>query len=65
MAMKIVASICTSCGDCEPECPTSAIHPFKGVYAIDAGKCTECDGEHDNPRCLELCMEDGCIVAAA
>ena len=62
MAMTIVADLCTACGDCEPDCPTNAIYPHKGVYAIDAEKCTECEGEHDNPKCLELCLEDGCIV---
>ena len=64
MAMTIVADICTACGDCEPDCPTSAIFPHKGVYAIDASKCTECEGEHDAPKCVELCFEDGCIIPA-
>lgn len=62
MAMTIVRDICTACGDCEPDCPTGAIHPFKGVYAINEEKCTECEGEYDNPKCLEMCMEDGCII---
>ena len=64
MTMKIVSEICTACGDCEPECPTSAIAPKKGVYAINPDVCTECDGESDTPKCLEVCMEDGCIIAA-
>ncbi|MEO1610428.1 MAG: 4Fe-4S binding protein, partial [Pseudomonadota bacterium] len=34
MAMQIVADICTSCGDCEPVCPTAAIVPKKGVFFI-------------------------------
>jgi ferredoxin len=64
MAMMIQADVCTACGDCEPECPTNAISPKKGVYWIDAEKCTECEGDHDAPKCLEMCMEDGCIVPA-
>lgn len=64
MAMMIVADICTACGDCEPECPTNAISPKKGVYAINPDTCTECEGVHDTPKCLEVCMEDGCIVPA-
>lgn len=62
MAMTIVSMTCTACGDCEPECPTKAIYPHKGVYAIKEDLCTECEGEHDNPKCLELCMEEDCIV---
>ena len=62
MAMKIDRNVCTACGDCEPECPTKAIMPFKGVYAIDPEKCTECEGEHSAPKCLEVCMEDDCIL---
>lgn len=64
MAMMIVADLCTACGDCEPECPTNAIGPKKGVYAINPDTCTECEGEYDTPKCLEVCMEDGCIVPA-
>ncbi len=63
MALKIVKSLCTACGDCEPLCPTKSIKPFKGVYAIDAATCTECEGEHDLPKCQEVCMEEGCIIA--
>jgi len=64
MAMKIVAELCTSCGDCEPVCPTSAIIPQKGVFAIKADSCTECEPDHDMPQCLSVCMEDGCVVPA-
>ncbi len=63
MALKIMRDICTACGDCEPVCPTKSIKPFKGVYAIDAATCTECEGE-DSPMCLDKCEEDGCIVPA-
>ncbi len=62
MALKIVASICTACTDCESVCPTNSITPFKGVYKIDPETCTECEGESDMPQCLDACMEDGCIV---
>lgn len=64
MAMMINADLCTACGDCEQECPTGAISPSKGVYAIDASKCTECEGSFDAPKCLEVCFEDGCIIPA-
>jgi len=64
MAMMINSSLCTACGDCESVCPTGAIIPSKGVYMIQADKCTECEPDHDMPQCLNSCMEDGCIVPA-
>ncbi|GAA0309279.1 4Fe-4S binding protein [Rhodovulum strictum] len=64
MAMQIIADLCTSCGDCAPACPTSAIYATKGVYAVKADLCTECEPDHDMPQCLSLCMEDGCVVPA-
>lgn len=63
MAMKILADMCTACGDCEPECPTNAIGPKKGVYAINPDVCTECEGEADTPKCATVCMDD-CIILA-
>jgi Fe-S-cluster-containing hydrogenase component 2 len=29
---------------------------------VDAARCTECVGAYDNPRCIEVCPVDGCIV---
>jgi ferredoxin len=65
MAMKIDPNLCTSCGDCEPDCPTTSIKPKKGVYVINAETCTNCEGEYDSPKCVELCPIDDCIVAIA
>ena len=64
MALKIVAEVCTACGDCEPVCPTNSITPHKGVYAINADSCTECEGDFDVAQCLDACMEDDCILPA-
>ena len=61
MAMKIVDE-CISCGACEPECPNQAIAAGDPIYLIDASRCTECVGAYDNPRCIEVCPVDGCIV---
>ena len=61
MALKINRDICTSCGDCEHKCPTKSIKPFKGAYKIVEDTCTECEGTFDEPQCLKVCMEDGCI----
>ncbi len=65
MALKIVADLCTACGDCEPDCPTASIKPKKGVYVIDANSCTECEGDFDKPQCVKLCPIDNCIVPMA
>lgn len=64
MALQIVKSVCTACGDCEPVCPTKSISPWKGVYKINPETCTECEGEYDMPQCVSSCMEDGCIIPA-
>ncbi len=61
MALKINRDICTSCGDCEPKCPTKSIKPFKGAFKINEETCTECEGQFDEPQCMKACMEDGCI----
>lgn len=44
MADKIVASQCTGCSMCEPECPNEAISEKNGIFIIDPKKCTECIG---------------------
>lgn len=61
MAMKIVDE-CISCGACEPECPNQAIAAGDPIYVVEASRCTECVGAYDNPRCIEVCPVDGCIV---
>jgi ferredoxin len=64
MAYTIDASLCTACGACELECPNSAISVHDTVYAIDATKCTECQGHFDSPRCAQVCpINDTCLPA--
>jgi len=58
MALVINADECTACGACEFECPNAAISMKGDVYAINAKKCTECDG--DAPKCSAVCPSD-CI----
>ena len=62
MALQIVMDLCTACGDCEPVCPTNSIAPFKGLFKIESSTCTECEGDFDTPQCLDVCMEDDCII---
>jgi ferredoxin len=63
MAMTILDD-CISCGACEPECPNSAISAGDSIYAIDAARCTECEGAFDAPQCLTVCPVEGCVVKA-
>ncbi len=62
MAYQIIASLCTSCGACELECPNEAISMGNSVYVIDPDKCTECQGFHDEPQCASVCpVMDTCV----
>jgi ferredoxin len=66
MAYQIIASLCTSCGACELDCPNSAISMGSFVYVIDPNKCTECKGFHDQPQCASVCpVPDTCVPAVA
>ncbi|MEW5756152.1 MAG: 4Fe-4S binding protein [Pseudomonadota bacterium] len=64
MAVVINTNECTSCGDCEPVCPTTSISTKKGMYVVNQATCTECDGEADSPKCITACPVDGCISYA-
>ena len=57
MAMKINDE-CISCGACEPECPNQAISEGDTIYQIDLGKCTECEGVAESPKCVSVCPVD-------
>ncbi|MCL4845261.1 MAG: YfhL family 4Fe-4S dicluster ferredoxin [Acidobacteria bacterium] len=61
MAMIIIDE-CINCGACEPDCPNEAITQGESIFVIDPDKCTECVGAFDEPKCVELCPVDGCIV---
>jgi ferredoxin len=60
MALKITDD-CTSCDACVEPCPNTAIAAGSPVYVIDAAKCTECVGAHDEPQCISVCPAD-CII---
>jgi ferredoxin len=61
MALKITDE-CINCAACEPDCPNEAITEGDDIYVIDAAKCTECVGAHDEPQCIEVCPIDDCCV---
>lgn len=52
---------CTACDACVLECPNDAISVGDPIYVIDALRCTECVGAHDEPQCQLVCPPD-CIV---
>jgi ferredoxin len=63
MAYKIIASQCTACSACEPECPNVAIREKNGTFVIDPKKCTECLGHFDEPQCVAVCpVENTCVI---
>ncbi len=62
MANTILAG-CINCGVCLPECPNDAITKGKGIYVIDAEKCTECEETGHDPACIEVCPVDDIIVS--
>ena len=62
MSLYINANECTACGDCEPVCPTQSIYPHKGLFAIKAETCTECEDEYEMPQCQDVCDVDNCIL---
>lgn len=62
MAYKITEE-CISCGACEPECDiNSAVYEGETIYVIDPEKCTECVGNYETPRCVEVCPIDDCCI---
>ncbi len=65
MALYIVADECIACGDCEPDCPTASIKEKNGTFVINAKTCTECEGEFDEPKCVDLCPVSNCILPLA
>lgn len=58
MAMMITDE-CIDCGACVPVCPNDAVIEGEGdevpLYWIEADRCTECVGAHDEPQCREVC----------
>lgn len=58
MAMMIIREECTECGACIDECPREAISESDEGVVIDPGKCTECEGEPEGPKCVPACAFD-------
>ncbi|WP_286785738.1 MULTISPECIES: 4Fe-4S binding protein [Pseudomonas] len=61
MALEIIDS-CVNCWACVPVCPNDAIHQAQPHFLIDADKCTECVGDHDEAQCASICPIEGAIL---
>lgn len=48
----MIQSNCTSCGICEPVCPTESIQPGTSRFVIDTDTCTDCRD------CVPICPVD-------
>ena len=57
----LITDDCINCDVCEPECPNDAIYQGEDIYEIDADKCTECVGFHEEPQCAAVCPVDCCV----
>lgn len=60
MAYKINGN-CVLCGICEIECQNQAISETKTTFVIDPNKCTECVGNFESPKCVEVCPAGCCV----
>lgn len=64
MPYRIVTALCTACGACEIECPSSAIGPAGAAFRIDPLLCTECAGRFETPQCASVCpVPNTCVPA--
>jgi len=60
MAYKITKD-CIGCAACVEECKNQAISEVGTICVIDPDKCTECIGNHESPRCAEICPVGACV----
>jgi ferredoxin len=59
--MALVIGVdCLCCDVCLDVCPNAAIVADDPIYVIDADRCTECVGHHDESQCVRVCRVD-CI----
>ncbi|HCS14018.1 MAG: ferredoxin [Zetaproteobacteria bacterium CG06_land_8_20_14_3_00_59_53] len=61
MSLSIIES-CVNCWACLPVCPSDAIYDARPHFMIDAGKCTECEGDFAQPQCASICPIEGAIL---
>jgi len=64
MAFEIIEG-CVNCWACLPRCPSEAIREARPHFLIDAGACTECEGDFAHPQCASICPIEGVILNGA
>lgn len=64
MALKIINS-CVNCYACQPVCPSEAIYKAEAHFLINPKKCTECNGDYEDPQCATICPIEGAILDAS
>lgn len=64
MALKIINS-CVNCYACQPVCPSDAIYKAEAHFLINPRKCTECQGDFNQPQCASICPIEGAILDAS
>ena len=57
----MITDACTCCGLCETECKNQAISEQGTIFVIDPDRCTECVGNYNSPRCVEVCLVEACV----
>ncbi len=72
----MITDACINCGNCERECPNTAIYEggqpcsidgspqaprAQDFYYIVTEKCTDCVGFFDARQCAEVCPVDCCV----
>ena len=54
---RLITDACVSCGNCEAECPVSAISAGDDKYVVDADTCIDCGA------CEAVCPNDAITEA--
>jgi ferredoxin len=45
-------------------CPNDAIYESQPHFMVNPRKCTECEGDYDDPQCATICPVEEAILAA-
>ena len=54
----MITDECIACAACESECEEGAIYEKEPIFAVDAGKCSDCG------TCAEVCPVDACVAVS-
>ncbi len=57
-----ITDTCIACDFCRPVCPVTAIREGEVLFEIDPKVCCDCVGYSEQPKCVEVCPVEGCVV---